>query len=81
MKGSAEGSFSLRSVCHRFDSMDWKSISVSASTAYRPAAVSTITGKKAMNIAMTIFEFTPKPNQATKTGAKATLGSALSATR
>ena len=54
---------------------------MSASTEYRPAAVSTITGKNATNRAMTIFELAPKPNQATKTGANATLGRALNATR
>ncbi len=81
MNGIAEGSLSLRNVCQRLDSIDWKSMSVSASVAARPAAVSTITGKKAMNNAITIFELTPKPNQATNTGAKATFGNALRATK
>ncbi len=81
MNGSADGSFSLRSVCHLLASIDWNSIKVSALTAYNPAAVLTIIGKNAMNSAMTIFELIPKPNHATKTGAKATFGRALRATR
>ena len=81
MNGSAVGNFSFTSVCQRLAPIDRNSITVSRSVAARPAAVSTITGKNAMNSAITTFELMPKPSQATNTGAKATFGRALKPTR